>query len=32
MMRFIQKHGLLDSDFIVPMLGVFLLLFLGETL
>ena len=32
MMRFIQKHGLLDSDFVVPMLSLFLLLTIAETL
>lgn len=32
MMRFIQKHGLLDSDFIVPMVSVFLLLTIAEVI
>ena len=32
MMRFINKHGLLDADFILPLLGVFLLITFGETI
>jgi len=32
MMRFIKKHGLLDSDFVMPLLAVFLLITIGETI
>ena len=32
MMRFIKKHGLLDADFILPLLGVFLLITVGEVI
>lgn len=32
MMRFIQEHGLLDGDFIVPMVSVFLLLTIAEVI
>jgi|DEB0MinimDraft_4_1074332.scaffolds.fasta_scaffold00358_16 hypothetical protein len=32
MMRFINTHGLLDLDFVLPILGVFLLITIGETI